>query len=260
MSSEFSVIREEFNEELDAIRAVISAFADPQIASPKARVAAINSATLLLAATFEEFVREMARTYARCVVRGSETFEKIPGKIAATAWTRSMEALARLQIDIKEKGASREAIVTDARARFNVVYEFCRGDLTQDIYADLIHNENNMRPQEINRLFKVSDLGNVCLAICNKTPLLDLFVETEQGKTHGHLLDSLEDFFERRNQVAHSIAIMRSSGPDLILKDIELLSNFGWALCETLEAVAPKPTERPATAAAAIDGHPIIRG
>ncbi|MFE0759131.1 MAE_28990/MAE_18760 family HEPN-like nuclease [Inquilinus sp. NPDC058860] len=244
MSSEFSIILEEFDEELEAIRAVILAFSDPKAGTPKTRVASVNSATLLLAATFEEFVREMARTYARSVVRSSKRFEEIPKKIASTAWKRSMEYLARLHIDIGDKSSSHEALFSDALARFNAIYEFCRGDLTQDVYKDLIHNEHNMRPNEINGLFKVSDLTNICRAVCDKKPLLDTFSETQPEKTHGQLLSGLEDFFERRNQIAHSIAIMRSSGPDLVLKDINLLSQFGKALCETLETVVPRPKDR----------------
>ena len=240
MSSEFSVIREEFDEELEAIKAIIAAFSDSKIGSPKTRVAAVNSATLLLAATFEEFIREMARTYARAVVIGSNTFDQIPARIASTAWKRSMEALSRLRLDSKEKVGSREIAFTDAQSRFNVIYQFCQGDITQDIYSDLIHNENNMRPTEINGLFRVSDLKDVCRVICDKQILLDAFAETEPSKAHGQLVESLDAFFERRNQIAHSIAIMRSTGPDLIQKDIDILSRFGRALCETLEAVAPK--------------------
>lgn len=243
MSSSFAAIREEFDEELDAIKSIITTFSDPQRGSPKTRVAAINSATLLLAATFEEFVRDMARAYARSVVAGSDTFESLPQGIATIAWRRSMEALARLQLDGTEAGGSREATLVDAESRFRAVYQFCRGDLTQDVFQDLIHNENNMRPNEVNGLFRVSDLRNVCLMICDKTPLRQVFAESEPTKTHGRLLETLGAFFERRNQIAHSIAIMRSAGPDLIMKDIEVFGQFANALCETLESVVPPPRE-----------------
>ena len=186
----------------------------------------------------------MARAYARSVVNGSETFDKIPTKIVATAWRKSMEALSRLQIDAIDERSSRDVIFMGALARFNSILEFCRGDRTQDIYKDLIHNENNMRPVEINGLFKMCELRNVCLAICDKLPLLEAFAETEPGKAHGQLLISLNAFFERRNQIAHTIAMMRSSGPDLIMKDIDLFSRFGMALCETLEAKVPEPKDR----------------
>ena len=52
---------------------------------PKLRIAAANSATLLVAATFEEFIREMAREYARAVVLGVEKFDKLPSDLVGTA-------------------------------------------------------------------------------------------------------------------------------------------------------------------------------
>jgi hypothetical protein len=80
-----------------------------------------------------------------------------------------------------------------------------------------------MRPSEINSLFRVSDLGDVCLKLADEKPLLDNFGEAEAGKAHGRLLTSLEEFFERRNGIAHSLNPARSSGPDQILKDIEMI-------------------------------------
>jgi hypothetical protein len=245
VSTDFTVITEEFDNDLDAIRSLVNAFNDPHKSAPKARIAAANSATLLLAATFEEFVREMARAYAKAVVAATESFERLPPRLANTAWRRTMETLARIRIDTRTKAFSAETVFSDALTRFNVVYEFCKGDLSQDVYNELIYNENNMRPSEINSLFRVSDLGDVCLKLADKKPLLESFGEAEPGKAHGRLLASLEEFFERRNGIAHSLNPTRSSGPDQILKDIDMLDAFGQSLCETLEALAPRTKTAP---------------
>jgi hypothetical protein len=242
VSTNFSIIAEEFEDELSAIRSLISAFDDPK-ASPKVRIAAANSATLLLAATFEEFVREMARTYAKAVVSKTSSFERLPPNLANVAWRRTMEMLARIRIDTKSMLLSKDNTISDALTRFNAVYEFCKGDLSQDIYNELIHNENNMRPNEINSLFKVSNLGDVCSKLADKKPLLENFGEVEVAKAHGRLLKTLEEFFERRNGIAHSLNLARSSGPDRIIKDIDMLEAFGKSLCETLETLlAPANT------------------
>ena len=236
MSTYFSVITKDFDDDLDAIRLLVQTFDRPG-ENAKARIAAANSATLLLAATFEEFVREMARAYAKAVVATTTSFEGLPQKMANTAWRRTMETLARSQIDNK----IHPNVISKAHARFNAVYKFCKGDLTQDIYVELIHNENNMRGKEINSLFTISNLKNVCLEIAEKRPLLDNFGEAEANKTHGRLLETLEEFFERRNGIAHSLNATSSSGPSQILKDIDMFDAIGKSLCETLEALAPKP-------------------
>lgn len=237
MVSSFSVILEEFEQELAAIEVLVEASAD-QSGGPRARVAGANAAILLLAATFEEFVRDLARTYARAVVETCESYEKLPQRLPSIAWKRTMQNLAKVRLNPKKEVFSRESIFADAITQFNVVYEFCRGDLSQDIYKELIHNENNMRPQEINALFNISGLNNVCSLACGDVQLRDLFREVDGDRGHDLFVERLEEFVERRNQVAHSIAAMRSSGPQLISEDIELLRRFGRALCMILETKA----------------------
>lgn len=240
MATAFEIITEEFIDDMEAIRSLVVTFSDPQ-KTVKARLAAANSATLLVAATFEEFVREMAREYARAVVTNTESFERLPPKLASTAWKRTMDDLSKLRFDGDQAGgAGTENAFGAAQVRFTVIYDFCKGDLTQDIYRDLIHNENNMRPSELNSLFKVSGLGDVCKKLSDKQPLLEVFGETEPGKAHGKLIAGLEDFFERRNAIAHALNPGRSSGPAQIDNDINILERFGEALCETLDRLAPK--------------------
>jgi RiboL-PSP-HEPN len=238
MTSAFTVLFEEFDEELAAIKILVDASADPKLGRPKARVAGANAATLLLAATFEEYVRELARAFARAVVESCSSHEKLPPRLASVAWRRTMEALARVRLHPTEEGFSRDNVFSEALARFTVTYEFCRGDLSQDIYQDLIHNENNMRPQEINSLFNISGLRDVCLLASGDVAFMSLLGEVEPGKAHGQLLERLEEYFERRNQVAHAINATRSSGPEQISTDIELLRSFGHALCAVLEQQA----------------------
>ena len=123
-----------------------------------------------------------------------------------------METLAHIRIDTSTK-----TTISDAQERFTSVYKFCQGDFSQDIYDELIYNENNMRPREINALFKVSDLGDVCSKMAERTPLLENFgVNKAASEAHGRLLTTLEEFFERRNCIAHSLNAAQSSGPDQV--------------------------------------------
>lgn len=237
MSSEFAIIREEFDAELVAIQGIIAPFADPRTVQPKARVAAVNAATLLLAATFEEFIREMATAYAKLIVGRCTAVADLPSKFLETAWRRSLNTLSNMPKDIKEAGVMRESALNAAETSFSNIMEFSRGDLTRDIFSELIHNENNMRVKEANSLFALSGLSNVCLLVCDKAPLLTHFSETEPGKANGQLQLELDDFMNRRNQIAHSISTMRSSGPDTLAKDCQMLDALGKALCETLEAI-----------------------
>lgn len=234
MADVFEVIVEDFVQDLEAIRLLSSTFSGTNY-SPRVRIAASNSSTLLVAATFEEFIREMARAYARTIVTAASSFEKLPKDLAGTAWRRTMDSLARLKFDGQGKGGE---IFGVAQARFSVIYDFCRGDLSKDIYRDLIHNEMNMRPSQINSLFKISGIKDVCGHCSGKQRMLDAFGETEPGKAHGKLLSSLDDFFERRNEIAHALNAGKSNSVEQLHADIDMLINFGKSLSETLQHFA----------------------
>ena len=240
MTTVFAAIFEEFEQELDAIRLLIIPN-DGGTISSKARVAGANAAVLLVAATFEEYIRELAREYAKAVVAGTASYDKLPSKLAATAWKRTIERLARMQFNPKKEGSLKETNFLDTQTKFLITFDFCRGDLKQDIYQDLIHNENNMRPQELNSMFKISGLGNICFLACEAEEIKAFFGVNETEFTHGKLLEALEEFFSRRNQTAHSIRAMQSASPDSITKDIDLLQLFGKSLVGVLESNAPNP-------------------
>src|SRR6185437_6619578 len=124
-------------------------------------------------------------------------------KLASLAWRRTMENLARIQLNSKSEGFSRESIFSSAQMKFSVTYEFCRGDLSQDIYQDLIHNQNNMRPQELNSLFKISGLSNICMVVSDYEDLKLYFGNEDKFVIHQKITEALEDFFDRRNKIAH---------------------------------------------------------
>lgn len=234
MPTVFELIKEDFKSELDAIRLLVTTF-DVSGKPPRARVAAANSATLLVAATFEEYIRQSAREYARLVVTNTSSFADLPKSLATTAWRRSMERLGKVRFDVEDQHA-RNTLLLTAETTFSAVHEFVRGDLTKDIYGDLIHNENNMRPNELNAMFKVSGLGDVCSRLSEMQAIKDHFEETEQGKTHGKLLTALEEFMERRNNIAHALNPGSSAGPDQIIKDLDMLEALSTSLCQTLDA------------------------
>lgn len=233
MTTTFAVIKDDFVEELNSITALVDAFDQPG-AGVKTRVASVNSSVLLLAATFEEFIREMAREYARWVVGQADNVEGIPSKLTETAWKRTLEGLARERL--KVNGVSvLEDVSRSSRAKFDAVCGFISGDLSQEIFDDLIHNENNMRAGELNSMFKVSGLNNVCTKICERDEVQHFFSETNAGVAHGQFIEHNDGFFERRNGIAHSLNAGNSVAPDEVRKDIAFFEAVGLSLCALLD-------------------------
>jgi hypothetical protein len=135
----YSVIADDFVADLAVLSDLIS-YSHRGEASARARVASINSATLLLGATFEEFVRQLGRQFARDTVSRTESLRHLPQKFTATAWKRVLEHLTRVKFDTGGRPLSLDHISKDSRAKFDAVLAFLEGDLTQDIYSTFIHS------------------------------------------------------------------------------------------------------------------------
>ena len=157
MTSVYEVILEEFSEELNAMRVLIDAFDSPGQSS-RVRLASANSTILLLAATYEEFVRQMAAEYARMVVMQAARLSDVPAILVESAWRRTLDVAAKVRV---EQGIdfSMDDKLKEARERVRAVADFVEGDISQDIYTSLVQNDNNMRPREMNSMFKRSGLS-----------------------------------------------------------------------------------------------------
>ncbi|WP_157755505.1 HEPN domain-containing protein [Neomegalonema perideroedes] len=238
MATSYDLIAEDFLSDLAALSNLVQA-AHSSGSSAKARVASVNSATLLLAATFEEFVRQLGRQFARDVVSRTSDPKKLPKKLTATAWKRTLENLARAKIDTGGTPLSLEHISAESRAKFDSVWAFLGGDVSQDIYDSLIHNENNMRPSEINAVFSICDLSDVCLKICDHEKMKDHFGEEDKGKVHSRFLTSVNDFMEMRNDIAHSLNAGSSAGPEIFYSYVSTFQAVAVALAERLADSLP---------------------
>jgi hypothetical protein len=202
MLTEFDVIFNEFSSELDALSEMALSPTDigPKGPTARARIAAGNGATLLLAATFEEYIRQQVRAAFRKKSKHATSIKDFPAKIASTVWKRSLEALAR---------TSFEDIEADSRktdARLAATLSFClRKEITADVGEILSHNESNMRLQELGRLFNQIGLHDIVSVACEDDALQEMLGADTSGEARALLESRFSDFFRRRNEIAHAI-------------------------------------------------------
>ena len=201
----------------------------------------MNSSTLLLAARFEEFIREQGRQYARETVQLQTDPSKLPRKLSATAWKRTLEELARAKIDTGGTNVSLETVSRNARSRIDAVCQFLEGDLSQEIYGSLVHNESNMRPNQLNAIFSICDLKDVCSKVSDKQPLLSYFEDDDSPRVHGLLVTRLNDFMEKRNDIAHSLNPGNSPSATSLYDDVAFFKAFGLSVAATLPLHLPQP-------------------
>jgi hypothetical protein len=232
MATNFDLIFEDFDAELQAIEGMIASLltTGSVITSGRSRVAGANAATLLLAATFEEFVRQSVKALFNTLASSAADITAFPSKVTSTVWRRSLERLARIPFEDVESGS---AAIT---ARIGATLSFCiQKDVRADVSDALAHNDNNMRPGELNRLFKQIGINNMCAKACENPALLQELGCDSVGQATGELERRLEDFFRRRNEIAHAIQLNSSSGPTSLQDDISLFRKLARAIAEQCE-------------------------
>lgn len=239
METELTPIFEEFVSDLDALKKMlpIAEEGDHHPQSAKARIVAGNAATLLLAALFEEYIRQMVKASFREKSRVANGIKDFPPKIAANVWRQALERLARVEID------DEEANIISYQTRLEAIVAFSlKKDITSDVSDVLAHNKNNMRPEQLLQLFKQIGINNILWKSCKDPDLQNCLGSTEDvNKVCDSLTAALNAFFKRRNYIAHSIGLNNSSGPVQLDQDIELFLTFGRALLRALEDELKQP-------------------
>lgn len=236
MKGRFSEILDEFKGKLKSVGMLIELGANER--NPKdLRLTTFNSVTLVLAATFEEYIRQMAKEHVRLTVYLADSISDLPSSLLEAIWVGVLKELSGnvnlINSETKEK--SLVNVVEVARPKFEAVCNFFNGDLQQEVFNDIIHNESNMRSGQINRLFRIGGTTNICSELCEMGKLKLFFNIEKVDSVHGHFNSMLEDFFEKRNLVAHSINESLSLGRNSLSRDIEFFLCFGQDLADWLE-------------------------
>jgi hypothetical protein len=95
-----------------------------------------------------------------------------------------------------------------------------------------------MRPDQINQLFKQIGINDVLASGCNFQELLDFYGCQNAGQGAAQLRNELEDFFARRNTVAHAITFGSSGSADAIHRDLDVFRLASKALANGVEQFA----------------------
>lgn len=236
MSAETETIAEEFNRELSAIGRLLAAPQtgdEPSEAADVAvRMALSNACALLLAALFEEFVRELVKEYCAHVCRHASSSSEIPPAITAAVWDRSIYILRGLKFGRPEFNLS---IATNA---LGTLSQFCMaGDLSSDVAGMIAYNNNNMKPKEINEIFKRVGINDWCGRVGKRTCIAEFFGSPSPGDAHSRFVSYLGDFYNSRNEIAHAIGSFRGIGSIQVLRHVEFFRVVATAFTEEIDSM-----------------------
>ena len=201
---------------------------------------------LLLAATFEVFVREMAKLAAKHVVSSVAAIADVPHPLLRTAWNRTFDTITRTRLPQGTRTNELHATVHSARGRADSVFSFLEGKMTEDIYDELVRTGKNMRVGEINRLFSLSRLPKVCAKVAEQQPIIDHFHSGGSSLSATDLERFINEFIDRRNKIAHQLTAISTFGPTVVHQHITVFRLFADSLCAILEGhtaqLPPVPT------------------
>ena len=239
MRIEYQLILEDFERELGIAGELAAATGPKSPFSPEARISLANGLTLLLASIFEEYVRQLVRAVWSERRKVAANLDGFPNKLRSKLWRAGLERAARRSFtDV-------DADPKVAREKIEHLLKFCLdGDLSADVEKEISHNDNNMRPGEITRLFNQIGIQDIIGICCSKQIVLSFFDRDNAGQTADVARASLEDFFVRRNIIAHEISFGSSGGPTAISKDIETFRVIATGLAQAadgFEAPASAP-------------------
>jgi hypothetical protein len=232
MVTEFQLTFEEFSAELEALTEMSTGQAEGVTA--RARIAAGNAATLLLAAVFEEYVRQQVRAAFKEKVARSSGLADFPKNLATKVWKRTLEVLMRAQINDLDGNSRQVEEKFAAAVAFSI-----KSKIESEVSDAVAHNENNMRPQQMGELFAQIGVSGILGKCCAEVEMADFVGADDSDDTRSKVVARVEDFFRRRNTVAHAITLGSSSGPAEIAGDIELFRILGHSIARTLEREFP---------------------
>jgi hypothetical protein len=225
MKVEYQAILDEFHEELQAIAELADATRIGSSFSTRARTSLSNSLIMVLASTFEEYVRQLVKAAWNQRLDSVTNINELPTKLRAKIWKSALERAARHGFEHIETAGQ------TPRERIGNLLKFCiDGDLSVSVETEIAHNDNNMRPDQINDLFNRIGITNIVSAGCNEPTIIEFFNCQNPGQASEKLRVELNNFFVRRNNIVHAIVFGNSSGADTVDQDIEMLRFAALAL------------------------------
>ena len=108
------------------------------------------------------------------------------------------------------------------------------GNFHSELLPNAIRNKRNMRPTQLNQIFKLSGINDISREICDRQCLIQYLSADNPNIAHGLFLERQKRFFDQRNEIAHSPAPQSSVAVDVVESYVALLGMTSRALTETL--------------------------
>ena len=229
MGTNFTNITENFHKRLANIEYLDN---NLNLKDPDILVEISRASTLLISSGFEEYIRQVATEACKHLVSNAKSVKNIPESLFQAAWKRTFHVISN-DLDKQLPYLERYHKATiGATPKISALFEFIHGDLNQNIYDHLIYNQYNMNADELNNMFKVSGIRNMCKEISESIHIRKFF--GPMGNLNTELRNTLNQFIIRRNDFSHSSGA--PSGNFSTALDIEFFIALTKDICLILES------------------------
>jgi hypothetical protein len=232
-ASVFDAIYDEFDVELRAIEFILDELdrAGTNPGAPRARIAGANGSHLLIAAVYEEFIRQSVKEVFVARVDGGKPIAELGLKIQSAVWRKSMAKLRRYDDD-ERIGASAQV-----RSMLNGIVKFCLDSSPTADVADIVcYNDNNMSVRQTEELFQTIGVKSVLSKVASIRAVRSAIGSPSKADTETQIKSRLTEFYRKRNKIAHSFVFGSASSVGELKNYISTFRAIGIGLTEVCQA------------------------
>jgi RiboL-PSP-HEPN len=185
-----------------------------------------SMALVFLGSSYEEFVREEISECARLLSSKYTTLpEAVRHSVRGAYWKTSLQRLGFVKsILTKSKPQSPEQLIlTKIRPILDTAQLFVVGDDPTNIdAATIVHHSNNFRPRVVDEISARIGIQNLISRTAEGVRIKTYFDVATAREAASLLHPRLDDFYDRRNELVHSLSSTTGYGVDYVLEWIAL--------------------------------------
>lgn len=245
---------DEFVERLVDIRRIVcaveSCYRNPGLltsARPNADLAAMGPTTsnntnsmalVFLASSYEEFVREEISECARFLCGKYQSLpDSVRHQIRNLYWSTTLQRLGYAK-NILTKSSPKSpdpSVLTKIRPILDSAQLFVIGDdATRLEAATAVHHSNNFRPRVVDEIASRIGIANLINRTAEGTKVKTYFGVATAATAASMLRPKLDEFYDRRNEIVHSLSSTSGYGVDYVLDWISLFDTVADSMKDAL--------------------------
>lgn len=181
-----------------------------------------NSMSLVfLASSYEEFVREEISECARLLSSKYDSMsDRVRHTVRSSYWKTTLQRLNYTKGILTKTEPKTPDVATLARIRpiIEVAQLFViNDDPTRIDPATTVHHSNNFRPRVVDEIAARIGIEKLTRKVANGARVRAYFGVTSASASASKLAPKLDEFYDRRNEIVHSLSSTSGYGVDYVL-------------------------------------------